>query len=378
MTKTMSELPEQDYRYLFENASDAIWVHDMDGHIVYANKAAEKLTGYSKEDLIGLNIIKFLGGDESHDIAREVRRRLLKNEEIEQPYEQSIVRKDGRVAIVKMATSLLISNGKVTGFQHIARDETKERHLQENMRFYVQEVIRAQEDERKRIAREIHDDVSPSLLLLIQRIDAISSGQRPKPSDTIKQKLEGLRCQSVEALESLRRIAQDLRPRILDDLGLIAALEWMADDLIKNHGIETQVEVLGKEESLPSEVQMLLFRIAQEALNNVRKHADAAMAQVTMEFAEEEIKLTIRDNGKGFERPKGIGDMAASGKLRLAGMQERAQLMGGQLEITSAPGKGTTISACLPTQGNLCHLTLTPSQKGLRSILDDMGIEAKG
>jgi PAS domain S-box-containing protein len=377
MAKIGFDMPEKAYHYLFENASDAIWIHNLEGDIVYANKACEKLTGYNRDELIGTNILKFLTSDESHETAREVRRRLLADEDIGQPYEQHIKRSDGTESIVRMSTSLLVSDGEVKGFQHIARDVTKERQLQRNMRYYVQEIIRAQEFERKRIARELHDDVSPTLLLLIQRIDAITTNNRLNLSTHMKQKMEDLRCQSVEALESLRRIAQDLRPRILDDLGLIPALEWMADSLIRNHGIETEIEVLGQQKDLPSEVQLLLFRIAQEALNNIRRHTDASMALVTVEFSDDETMLSISDNGKGFEPPERMSDMAGSGKLGLAGMQERAQLLGGRINISSQPGKGTTVTVHVPVKARAEHLA--SNQKELKSIIDGMTkSQAKG
>ncbi|MES0279066.1 MAG: PAS domain S-box protein [Dehalococcoidales bacterium] len=377
MTRIGFDMPEEAYHYLFENASDAIWIHNLEGDIVYANKACEKLTGYDRDELIGTNILKFLTSDKSHGTAREVRQRLLADEDIEQPYEQHIQRKDGTESIVRMSTSLLVSGGEVKGFQHIARDVTKERQLQRNMRYYVQEIIRAQEFERKRIARELHDDVSPTLLLLIQRIDAITTSNRLNLSAHMKQKMEDLRCQSVEALESLRRIAQDLRPRILDDLGLIPALEWMADSLIKNHGIEAQIEVSGQQRDLPSEVQLLLFRIAQEALNNIRRHTNASMALVTVEFGDDETLLSISDNGKGFEPPERMSDMAGSGKLGLAGMQERAQLLGGRINISSQPGKGTTVTVHVPVKARAEHLA--SSQKGLKSIINGMtGSQARG
>ena len=369
MKKPRIELPQQDYRSLFDNASDAIWIHDINGNIIYANKAAERLTGYSQKELTGMSIFKFLADDKSHEKAREVRNHLLKGEEIKQPYEQHIIRRDGSTTILKMATSLVISDGKVSGFQHIARDATEERRLQENMRFYVREIIRAQEDERKRIAREIHDDVSPSLLLLIQRIDAIASNPNIKLSDWFNQKLEGLRCQTVEALESLRRIAQDLRPRILDDLGLIPALEWMTENLIMHHGIEAQVEVKGTQQDLPSEMQLLLFRIAQEALNNIRRHTKATMALVTLKFGDDKTVLTISDNGQGFALPERIGDMTAAGKLGLAGMQERAQLLGGSLEIRSEQGKGTTVIAEAPNQCSLGQIA--SSRRGFETLTAD-------
>lgn len=136
------ELSEQDHRYLFENANDAMWVHDMEGNIFDGNRAFEKLTGYSLKEWAGMNIRQFLT-EEFKDVAKEVRRRLLNGEAIEQPYEQRLLRKDGTTRIVKMATSPLIINGEVRGFQHVARDVTKEKQLEENIRYYVQLITKA-------------------------------------------------------------------------------------------------------------------------------------------------------------------------------------------------------------------------------------------
>jgi PAS domain S-box-containing protein len=346
--ETKFELREQDYRYLFDNASDAMWVHDMEGSILDGNKAFEKLTGYTREELIGMNATRLLVSEEYLNLAREVRRRLLKGEALEQPYEQRLLRKDGTTRIVNMATSPVIIDGEVRGFQHVARDVTEERQLRENMYFYAQQITRAQEDERKRIARELHDEASPLLLLLIQGLDTVSTGTRPRLSESLKNSLESIRSQAINALEGLQRCAQSLRPRILDDLGLLPALEWMAEDLVKKHGIDAHVEVIGNERSLLAEVELLLFRIAQEALSNTRRHAEASRAVVKLEFGNNRIKMTVSDNGKGFELPERIGDLASVGKLGLAGMQERARLLGGSLKIESELGKGTTVAVEAP------------------------------
>jgi PAS domain S-box-containing protein len=477
--ETKFELTEQDYRYLFESASDAMWVHDMDGNIVDGNKAFEELSGFASKEWAGINVAQFLSG-ESMDLARDVRHKLLSGEEIAQPYEQQFVRKDGVTRTVKMATNPVIINGEVRGFQHVARDITEEKsaeemlskitngsptpsfvidkqhkvtnwntaikvlsginkqeivgtdrqwqafytekrptmadlivdgasadeigeyyrgkyeksqlidgayeakdffpalgeygkwlhftaspiknesgeiigaietlqdiseekQLQENMRFYVQLITKAQEDERKRVARELHDNVSSSLLLLTQGLDTIIPSNRPRYSQALKKKLEILRSQAVEALEELRRCAQDLRPRILDDLGLVAALEWMTEDMEKNYGIVTHVEVIGTERGLPAEAQLLLFRIAQEALGNIRRHAEASTATVKLGFGDDSIRMVVSDNGKGFEVPQRTEDLASVGKLGIMGMYERARLLGGTLEIKSELGKGTTI-----------------------------------
>ncbi len=484
--ETKFDLTEQNYRYLFENASDAMWVHDMEGDLVDANKAAERLTGYTRQELIGRNVKEFIGGG-SLDLAREIRRKLLNGEEFTQPYEQRLVLKDGSIRTMKMATSLVIIGGEPRGFQHVARDVTEEKSvkemlskitdgspipsfvinkqhkithwntalaslsgikseevvgtdrqwqpfyqekrptmadliadgasaeeigtyyrgkykksylidgafeaedfftalgehgrwlhftaspiknedseivaaietlqdvteekkLQENMHFYVQLITRTQEDERKRIARELHDEVSSSLLLLTQRLDATISSSRPRPSKALKEKLEDLRSQAVEALEQLRRCAQDLRPRILDDLGLVAALEWMADNMEKSYGVRAHVAVVGAERSLSSEVQLLLFRIAQEALSNIRRHAQASEAEIKVDFANSGITMTVADNGRGFEVPRHLEDLASIGRLGIMGMYERARLLGGTLAIKSESGKGTRVVAKLPLQ----------------------------
>ncbi len=344
--KTKFKLTEQDYRYLFENASDAMWVHDMKGNFLDANKAFEKLTGYTLEEWTGLNVTQFLN-NESLALAEEVRRKLLRGEAIVPPYEQQFFLKNGSIRAVTMATSPVVIGGEVKGFQHVARDVTEEKKLQENMHFYVQQVTRVQEEERKRVARHLHDDVAPSLLLLIQRLDAILLST-PRLSTSLKNKLEDLHIHASAALESLRRSAQDLRPRIIDDLGLIAAIEWMAENFIEDYGIDTQFEVIGVEQGLTDEVQLLLFRIAQEALTNIRRHAEASRAWITLEFGEKKVVLTIKDNGKGFEMPQRMGDLASAGKLGLAGMQERAELIGGSLRIQSEPGKGTTVTIEVP------------------------------
>lgn len=341
------QLTEQNYRYLFDSASEAIWIHDLEGNVLVANKACEKLTGYTRQELVGMNVSKFLTS-EFLDTAREVRRKLFHGEAIEQPYEQRLIRKDGTTGILKVATSLIMVNGEVKGFQHIARDVTEEKQMQENMRYYVRQITRVQEDERKRIARELHDDAAPLLLLLLQRLDSITSRPRSKMPESLKSELEDLRRQAVEALEGLRRCAQDLRPRILDDLGLVPALEWMAENLGRNYGIDTRVEVEGTERNLPAEVQLLLFRIAQEALNNIRKHAQASAAKVNLEFEKDKVRLTVSDNGKGFEIVGRVEGLASNGKFGIIGMYERARLLGGTLKIQSEPGKGTRVIAEAP------------------------------
>lgn len=337
---------EQKYRYLFENASDAIWVQDVNGMFLDGNRAFEKLSGFTVDELKGVHLGRFLSG-ESLALARDVRDRLVGGQEFDQPYEQQFFVKDGTIKAVMMSTTAVISRGQVQGFEHVARDITQEKQQQQNVQTYIKQITRAQEEERKRIARDLHDDVSPDIIILIQKLDNLASTQRLKLA-SVKEKLQDLRGQAVEALEALRATAQGLRPRIIDDLGLVAALEWIAEELEKDQNIQTRVEATGMDRQLSPEAQIVLFRIAQEALNNIRKHARASMATIKVERGEDYITLTVTDNGQGFKVPGRAEEMVRAGRLGLMGMYERAWLLDGNLQIKSAPGQGTELTVTLP------------------------------
>jgi len=337
---------EKNYRELFESANEAIWVHDLEGNIQIANKACEELTGYSAEELCKANVKLFLS-QESLNLAREVRQKLVQHQQVDFPYEQRLLRRDGTEAICMLTTSLVTGDGKSKAFQNIARDVTAEKRMQENLRFYLQQVTRAQEEERKRIARELHDDTAQDLVALSRRLDSIISAADHLPAQDVKN-LEELRQQTDKILDGVRRFSQDLRPSILDDLGLLPTLEWLTTDITNHFDIPIGLGVLGSIRRFPPETELVLFRIAQEALRNVWKHSEASRAWVTVEFEDDKTVLTVKDNGRGFELPQRIGDLASIGKLGLAGMQERAQLIGGGLTLQSETGKGTTVTAEIP------------------------------
>jgi len=339
-------ISEERYRELFEDAHDAIWVHDMEGNIIAANRADEELTGYSKAELIQKNVRSFLT-EKNLSLAKQIRKKLLAGEPVEQPYEQQLVVKDGMEAFIQLSTSLVYSHGKVVGFQHIARDVTQEKRMQDNLNFYLQQVTRAQENERKRISRELHDDTIQALVVLSRQLDSLASSSDGLSEDK-QHRLEELRQQTNNIMQGVRRLSQDLRPAALDRLGLLSALEWLASDVSQYSGIETKVNVVGTIRRLSEEEELVLFRITQEALSNIRRHSKATEAEITVKFDKSKVKITINDNGQGFDIPQTIGDLARSGKLGLAGMQERARLIGGTLTVQSKTGKGSRINVALP------------------------------
>ena len=338
---------QENYEELFTNASDAIWVHDMDGKIVIANKACEKVTGYSPDGLIGKSVSELMAPD-ALIIAKEVKTKLMKGQSIDQRYDQRLIKKDGSETIIELFTRLIKADGKPSDFHNIARDVTEERKLRDNLRIQIHRTLMAQEEERKRIARELHDDVAQSILLLSRRLDILISGGAHKPPKASVSELENIQAIANEAYKSLQRYARDLRPSILDQMGLVAALNWLAEELGKEMGTKTTVKA-DKLPPLPSETELAMFRIAQEALNNVRKHAQASRINITVKSDSNNVKMTITDNGKGFSAPRLTGDLAREGKLGILGMEERARLIGGNLQIKSEPGKGTTVLAKAPT-----------------------------
>jgi PAS domain S-box-containing protein len=337
---------EENYRGLFENATGAIEVHDLNGRIVNANRAFEKLTGYSLDELVTFDATKFLAPKDVKAV-QDMLRAQYRGQPVESLIEFPLRRRDGSEAIVELMPSLIIRNGRPIGVQSIARDVTEQRRMQENLRYYVSQVLKAQESERLRIARELHDDTAQALTGVSRRLDMLSSGDLDIPSE-IAQRLDELREQTDSILDGVRRFSQDLRPPVLDDLGLVPALKWLLIALEEQDGIGANTRILGEPRRLPRESELALFRIAQEALNNVRKHSHASAVELTLDFRADSIAMTVADNGNGFELPPATGDLAVSGKLGLIGMQERARLLGGTIDMESKPGEGTKVVVTVP------------------------------
>jgi PAS domain S-box-containing protein len=336
------QLSEQRYRSLFEDAHDAIWLQDMDGNITDSNAANKALTGYDVQEIVGMNVRQFLSS-EALDTAKEIRRLLIEQKSPGETYDQKIKRKDGGEATIRLSSSVIRRNGKPVGFQHIARDITEEQRQKENQRLYLEQITRAQELERKRISRELHDDTIQSLVVLSRQLDALASSKTDVP-ETVRRRLEELWQQSNNIMQGVRRLSQDLRPAALDRLGLLPAIQMLAEDTTQYSNIPVNVRVLGIERRFGEEVELVLFRIVQEALRNIWRHSEATKAEVTVEFTNYKVKITISDNGKGFDLPPTVGDFTKDGKLGLAGMEERARLVGATLTAESQAGKGTIIA----------------------------------
>ncbi len=237
----------------------------------------------------------------------------------------------------------------ISGVARQAAIAVENARLYQSMRSYTRQILTAQEEERKRMARELHDDAAQSLVALSRGLDALLKSADQVP-ESAKQRLEELRQLTAEITQGVRSFSQNLRPSMLDDLGLLPTLEGLTTTLSKEDGIEVKLELLGDDRRVSPETELVLFRIAQEALNNVRKHSQATKVETKVQFGDDTISITISDNGRGFKVPDRPDQLVSMGKLGLTGMLERAQLAGGTLTVRSKPNEGTTVVAEIPLQ----------------------------
>jgi two-component system sensor histidine kinase UhpB len=228
------------------------------------------------------------------------------------------------------------------GLIHMAR---KVQAAQQSLHGYIGAITAGQEEERRRLARELHDDTIQSLIALKQRVQLahLASG-----NGSTERSLEELETLAENTIENLRRMTRALRPIYLEDLGLVAALEMLAGEIGKITGFPIAFQRLGAEKRLAPLVELALYRMVQEALSNVARHAVATQSSVNITFTDREIRLEVCDNGKGFTVPKSPAEFAPGSHFGLLGLYERAELIGASLKIQSSPGQGTCLLICLP------------------------------
>jgi len=214
----------------------------------------------------------------------------------------------------------------------------------EQVRLLSRQVLTAQEGERQRIARELHDETAQSLTSLLIGLRMIEKAGTPQE---LLSRIAELRSQTMQTLEEVRKMAVDLRPSTLDDLGLAAALHWYTGDFARRNRIEVSFHESGLDARLTDDVEVVVYRIVQEALTNVAKHAEATRVEVSVALEGWNVLASVVDNGVGFDVPSIMRSRERG--LGLFGMQERVALLGGSFRITSLPGQGTRVVVTVPT-----------------------------
>ena len=217
----------------------------------------------------------------------------------------------------------------------------------QQLRVLSERAINAQEDERKRIARSLHDDTGQSLSTLIINLERLEN-HIPADSGELVNRLRSIRQMAAESLECLRSIIYDLRPAILDDLGLLPAIRWYARTNLEEAGIQVELDFPDELPALPQPLTTTLFRISQEGVNNIIRHSHAKNASISLGVQENDVYLQIKDDGHGF-KPSGSSDEAIDMQhWGLIGIQERIELVGGKMSISSDSAHGTTLMVSVP------------------------------
>ncbi|TAK21849.1 MAG: HAMP domain-containing protein [Chloroflexota bacterium] len=211
----------------------------------------------------------------------------------------------------------------------------------------LREIISAQEEERYRLARELHDETAQTLGALSIALDRARDAL-PGGVSTAGEQIAEAKAIATRLLEETRRLILDLRPLVLDDLGLAPAIRWYAETHLEDEGVTTTVEIDQLGDRLPKHIEVSLFRVVQEAVNNIAKHAEARRARIRIDFRDALARVEITDDGRGFDAERIVGSSASVGSVGLLGMQERVRLLGGRLRITSRPGEGTILAVEIP------------------------------
>jgi len=348
---------EEKYRTLVEQSEQGICIL-QDGRIAFANNALAKINGYSLKEMHAMSPDEYLltihPGDRE-EFATRVRKRLQGDKMVSR-HEYRTIRKDGAERHLETYTKRITYKGKpaiqstVSDITERKQWEVKLKESKEELRFYLNQITKAQEEERKKIARELHDDTIQELITLSRQIDDLVD-RNIKPDEdrrSSRKKIAAARQKVDTILKSVRRFTRDLRPSILDDLGLVPALEWLTTDTSERFGVPINISVVGTEHPATPDAALAMFRIAQESLRNAGQHSKASQIQLNLKYSSKTATLSIIDNGVGFTPPKQTTSLTRIGKLGIAGMYERAQLIGATLSIKSKRNKGTTVTLEVP------------------------------
>jgi PAS domain S-box-containing protein len=322
---------------LIMNAPVPILVFNKDYSVRYTNPALERLTGFTSSEIINCRFpYPWHADKQRHNPPHELPRL---REELYQ-------KKNGDKFWVEIASAVVEDQLHEECFLETWNDITREKQFAENLRSYANLVTSTLEDERKRLARELHDETIQSLFCLCTDIgNCMKNGVL---TADVHQELKLILDRTGSIMNSLRSFCHEMRPDIIDRFGLVPSIKLLVEEMNRHEGPTCHFEIVGDVRRLANDTELALFRITQEALNNVRRHANATEVKLSGVFTDSVTKIVISDNGIGFKVPSKIDDLASYGKLGLVGMNERAYLIGGTLSVDSKKDKGTTITVQVP------------------------------
>ncbi len=343
---------ETRFRAIMDNSPALMFLKDLEGRYLQINRRFEEVFHIANRDIIGkmdkeifppMQAAAFLANDQK-----------VLDAGLAMEFEEEALHDDGFHTSIAMKFPLLNEQGQMSALCGIVTDITERRRAEKQLQRTVDRVRTlshrldvVREEERTRIARELHDELGVRLTCLkldLARLQSLMTRESLPPRDNMAERIHSMIAEVDATIVSVQRLAVELRPSILDGLGLVAAIEWQCQDFERRSGICCFCKASQEEISLDRSHATAAFRICQEALTNVVRHAKAGFVWVLVEEVNGDLLLEIQDDGEGIPAEK-LGDTHSLGLL---GMQERASSLGGQVEIAGRPGKGTTVTLRLP------------------------------
>lgn len=334
---------EEKYRTLLEQAADGIVLSDLKGKLIEVNESICQLTGYSRDELIRLKSSDFF-------FDKDLKTNPMRYDELIQKgrilSERTMRKKDGTELIAEISSKIIFEDTILSIVRNVTERKKAERKIEETshqlrmLSAYLQEI---RENERKHIAREIHDELGQQLTVL--KMDIAWLNKKLATEDSrIQQKMKDLLEMLDHTVKTVRRISSELRPSLLDDLGLIAAIEWQLNEFEKRSEIHTLLFAPEEDPDLSPTIKTELFRILQESLTNVGRHSGADQVKVTISIKDGIFNMEIADDGKGFD----VNKLRQKKTLGILGMRERAAMIGGTYSILTRPGHGVSVFVSVP------------------------------
>jgi len=337
---------------LFESAPDAIYMTDLEGRFIDANKTAEELAGFTKAELVGRNLAESLmpSAEDRSKAAANVRK--VASGQPSGPTEYTIRKKSGSIIAVEVRT-FPVTIGDKTLSLGIARDitdrkKTQQRLLEdrEQLKSLASQLSLTEERERHRLATILHDQIGQSLVISKTKLDQL---RKSGAAGTLTEAMNEISRSIGQMIQQTRTLTFDLSYPILYELGFEAAVaEWLTEEIQEKHGIETEFHDDGQAKPLDEDIRAMLFRNVRELLINVVKHAKARHVEVSVANAEKYICVSVQDDGVGFDPADVAATAAKRAEFGLFSIRERLEQLGGCIEIDSQPGRGTRVTMTAP------------------------------
>jgi len=345
---------EEKYRTLLETTSEGCWMLNPELKTIEVNAALCKMLGYSQDEMIGKTPLEFVD-DVNRKIFIEQTSKISVT--AHRSYEITLKKKNGQdLPTYFNATTIRGESGEVLGAFAFITDITERKRAEEYIHTLTQELLKAQESERQMISRELHDRVAQDLSTVKISFETLFDNQHTTPPE-FRRRVSEISRTLQESINAVRDLSYDLRPPTLDAMGLVQALFQYCNDFSEDNGINVDFCSAGMENlNLDFDTEINLYRLIQEGLTNIKKHADADHVTIRLVAAFPNIILRIEDDGKGFNVQKRMATITKEKRMGIRSMEQRAKLLQGEMEIQSKPMQGTKISITLPYKDMVSNL----------------------